>query len=73
MIRVNNCIYCTSIVLSCLTICIDCEALDCAAHCARTTSNVLFMCTMGCMMGQTHREIKFREGRSAPTGDAMER
>lgn len=73
LIRINNCIYCASILLSCLTICVDSDALDCAAQCARVTSDTLFLCTMGCMMGQVHRELKFREGRSAPTGMAMQR
>ena len=73
LIRLNNCIYCASIVLTCLTICFDSEALDCAAHCARCTSDTLFTCTMGCMMGQVYHELKFREGGAAPAGYTMER
>jgi hypothetical protein len=73
LIRLNNCIYCASIILSCLTICIDSEALDCAACCARTTSDVVFCCTMGCMMGQAHREMEFREGNVPPSANSMER
>ena len=73
LIRCNNCLYCASIILSCLTICIESEALDCAAACARCTSDTVFCCTMGCMMSQAHREIKFREGNAAPMQYSMER
>ena len=73
LIRCNNCIFCASIVLTCLTFCIQSEGLDCAAQCARITSDCVFTCTMGCMMGQAHHEMKFREGNAAPMQNAMER
>jgi len=71
LIRCNNCIFCASLVLSVLSICIP--SLDCAASCARCTSDVVFMCTMGCMMGQAHNEMQFRESDAAPAQEAMER
>ena len=75
LIRCNNCIYCLSIVLGCLRICFQNEALDCAAHCARCTSDIVFCCTSGCMMGQAYHECKVRssDAGNAPAGSAMER
>jgi len=74
LIRCNNCLYCTSIVLSCMRICIQNESLDFAAHCARCTSDVVFLCTAGCMLGQAQHEIKFREEQGTPVvATAMER
>mmetsp|Transcript_11204 Transcript_11204/g.26398 ORF Transcript_11204/g.26398 Transcript_11204/m.26398 type:complete len:217 (+) Transcript_11204:245-895(+) len=71
LIRCNNCIFCASVILGCLRICIDSDALDCAYHCASCTSDVVFMCTAGCMLGQAHHEVKCRERGGAPTGMAM--
>jgi len=77
LIRCNNCIYCTSIILSCLTICIQSEALDIGAHFARVISNCVFCCTASCMMGQAKREMDFRNGKvpaiEKPSQQAMER
>lgn len=70
LIRCNNCLFCMSVILSCLTICIDNETLDCAAHCANVTSDIVFCCTSGCMMAQAYHECKVRE---APTANRMQR
>jgi len=73
LIRCNNCIFCLSCALSCLTICIQSEALDCAAQCARCTSDVLFCCTSGCMLAQAYNECKIRGPTNAPNQIEMER
>jgi len=74
LIRLNNCIFCASAVLRCLTICIPIPCFDFADACARTTSDVLFCCTVGCILSQVHNELKFRNGPQAPMGYAsMER
>mmetsp|Transcript_22872 Transcript_22872/g.48654 ORF Transcript_22872/g.48654 Transcript_22872/m.48654 type:complete len:224 (+) Transcript_22872:59-730(+) len=79
LVRCNNCIFATSVVLSCLALCIDSEGLDCAADCAGVTSDVVFACLAGCMMGQAHHEMNYRESpalraeTSPPKEASMER
>ena len=76
LIRCNNCIFMVSCLLSCLTICIQSDTLDCAAHCANITSDIVFCCTSGCMLAQAYNECKFRDPNNstiAPSANEMER
>lgn len=76
LIRCNNCIFMVSCLLSCLTICIQSDTLDCAAHCANITSDIVFCCTSGCMLAQAYNECKYRDPNNstmAPSANEMER
>lgn len=73
LIRCNNVLYAISCILQILAICIPGDALDCASGCARCMSDTVFCCTMGCMLGQAHHEMKYRDHQEAPSAQNMER
>jgi len=75
LIRCNNCLFVVACILSCLTICIDNDALDTGACCAQITSDVVFCCTSGCMLSQAYHECQVRgpNSNAAPLPTSMER
>eukprot|EP01083_Nonionella_stella_P076062 207066_1 len=72
LIRCNNCLFFFSACFSCIAMMTECEGDDAAAGIVNCISDIVFLCTSGCMTAQMHHEMKNRE-HSAPSHELMRR
>jgi hypothetical protein len=72
LIRCSNCLFYFSFILSCISMCTECEGDDTLASIVNCISEVVFCSVSGCMTAQVHHEMKMKET-SSPMRQLIDR
>jgi len=73
LIRINNAVASLEFIVLLLPFVVNLRYEDTCSETMDCISDTSFCCVSSCMIAQVQREIKFREGRAAPTTKTMER